>query len=196
MLRAGDGAERAGEDLRRLVEEARIIRNVLNGLHQPLQSPGGRAGGDRRRAQPRISRDCRDGRGRGRLHRAAPRRARRRDRARLAGRFAEGDGFVFERTVRGVKEPRSSTTRCSARPTRASSTATPRRCRRLSAARHAAPQGRRRSRSTARSSLFEAVTAAGPQGHHDAALQRPGRDEPRASSGRRRSTPTPARCCR
>ena len=33
MLRLSSGEHRAGEDLRQLVEQARVIRNVLNGLH-------------------------------------------------------------------------------------------------------------------------------------------------------------------
>ena len=33
MLRLASGEERAGADLRKLVEEARAIRNILNGLH-------------------------------------------------------------------------------------------------------------------------------------------------------------------
>ena len=46
------GDERAGADLRALVEEARSIRNVLARPAQPLQPQGGRAGGDRGRARP------------------------------------------------------------------------------------------------------------------------------------------------
>ena len=84
VLRLSSGEERAGADLRELVEEARAIRNVLDGLHSRynrkvveqaaiagvLNSAGLRRSGE--------------GRGGGALHRPAARRARRRDRARLA----------------------------------------------------------------------------------------------------------------
>ncbi len=33
LLRLGSGEDRAGQDLRHLVEEARVVRNLLNGLH-------------------------------------------------------------------------------------------------------------------------------------------------------------------
>jgi hypothetical protein len=62
-----------------------------------------RAGGDRRRAQRRDHGDPRKGQCR-RLHRQAARCAGRRGRARLDRRFTEGEGFLFERTVRGVKD--------------------------------------------------------------------------------------------
>ncbi len=37
LLRLTNGEERTGRDLRALVEEARIVRNLLNGLHTPLR---------------------------------------------------------------------------------------------------------------------------------------------------------------
>jgi DNA gyrase subunit B len=95
---------RAGQDLRRLVEEARTIRNVLNGLHSRynrrvieqaaiLGVLNSSIFGDSEKAKA-----------------AAPYIARRLDA--LAeetergwqGKFTEGSGFEFERTVRGVKE--------------------------------------------------------------------------------------------
>ena len=33
VIKAANGAERAGEDLQRVIEEARVVRNLLNGLH-------------------------------------------------------------------------------------------------------------------------------------------------------------------
>ena len=104
MLRPGSGGDRAGADLRRLVEEARIIRNVLNGLHsrynrQVIEQAAIlgvlNAGifGDPEKAMA-----------------AAPYIAHRLDA--LAeetdrgwqGTFVEGRGFLFERTLRGVKD--------------------------------------------------------------------------------------------
>ncbi len=104
VLRAASGEERAGADLRLLVEEARAIRNVLNGLHSRynrrvveqaaiLGVLNSRIFGDPPKAVA-----------------AAPYIAKRLDA--LAeetergwqGHFTEGEGFAFERTVRGVKE--------------------------------------------------------------------------------------------
>jgi DNA gyrase subunit B len=104
VLRSATGEERAGEDLRRLVEEARIIRNVLTGLHSRYNRQvveqaailgvlNASVFGDPEKALA-----------------AAPYIARRLDA--LAdetergwqGSFVEGQGFLFERTVRGVKD--------------------------------------------------------------------------------------------
>ena len=98
------GEHRAGEDLRRLVEDARTIRSVLNGLHSRynrrvveqaaiLGVLNSDIFGDPEKAKA-----------------AAPYIARRLDA--LAeetdrgweGKFTEGAGFEFERTLRGVKE--------------------------------------------------------------------------------------------
>ena len=84
VLKLYSGEERAGVDLHDLVEQARVIRNVLVQHSQPLQPEGRRAGRHPRRAQCRHFRRPAEGqRGRA-LYRAAARRARRRDRARLA----------------------------------------------------------------------------------------------------------------
>jgi DNA gyrase subunit B len=104
VLRLYSGEHRAGEDLRKLVEDARIIRNVLNGLHSRynrrvveqaaiLGVLNSNIFGDPEKAKA-----------------AAPYIARRLDA--LAeetdrgwqGQFAQDTGFRFERTVRGVKE--------------------------------------------------------------------------------------------
>jgi DNA gyrase subunit B len=98
------GEHRAGEDLRRLVEDARTIRSVLNGLHSRynrrvieqaaiLSVLNSAIFGDPEKAKA-----------------AAPYIARRLDV--LAeetdrgwqGKFTEGSGFEFERTLRGVRE--------------------------------------------------------------------------------------------
>jgi DNA gyrase subunit B len=104
VLRSANGGERAGEDLRRLVEEARIIRNVLAGLHsrynrQVIEQAAilgvlnSNIFGDPEKA---IA--------------AVPYIARRLDvlseetERGWQGSFVEGEGFRFERTVRGVKD--------------------------------------------------------------------------------------------
>ena len=103
VLRLASGEERAGDDLQSLVEQARAIRNVLMGCTAAIAA--------RWSSRPRSPACCtptssrtRRRRGRRAVHRATPRCAHRGDRARLAGHFAEGEGFQFERTVRGVKE--------------------------------------------------------------------------------------------
>jgi DNA gyrase subunit B len=104
VLWSAVGGERAGEDLRRVVEEARIIRNVLAGLHsrynrQVIEQAailgvlGASIFGDSEKAAA-----------------AAPYIARRLDALSeetergWVGNFLEGEGFRFERTVRGVKD--------------------------------------------------------------------------------------------
>jgi DNA gyrase subunit B len=104
VLRTGTGAERAGEDLRRLVEEARIIRNVLGGLHsrynRQVVEQAAILGvlsqgifGDRDKAIAAVPYIAR------RLDALAEETERG-----WQGTFDEGHGFGFERTVRGVKE--------------------------------------------------------------------------------------------
>ncbi len=104
VLRSASGADRAGEDLRRLVEEGRVIRNVLAGLHSRYNRKvieqaailgvlNASIFGDSEKATA-----------------AAPYIARRLDALSeetergWAGTFLEGEGFRFERTVRGVKD--------------------------------------------------------------------------------------------
>jgi DNA gyrase subunit B len=104
VLRLSSGEHRAGADLNELVEQARIIRNVLHGLHsrysRRVVEQAAIAGvltsgifGD-----PEKARD------------AAKYIARRLDvlseetERGWQGEFREGDGFRFERTVRGVTE--------------------------------------------------------------------------------------------
>jgi DNA gyrase subunit B len=104
VLRLATGEEHAGPDLLALVEQARTIRNVLGGLHsrynRQVVEQAAIAGvlnssifGDPEKASA-----------------AAPYIARRLDSLSeetergWQGRFAEGEGFVFTRTVRGVTE--------------------------------------------------------------------------------------------
>ena len=104
MFHLATGEDRAGADLRTLVEQARTIRNVLDGLHsrynRTVVEQAAIAGvlnseifGDPEKATA-----------------AAPYIAKRLDALSeetergWQGKFAEGEGFQFERTVRGVKE--------------------------------------------------------------------------------------------
>jgi DNA gyrase subunit B len=104
VLRLASGAERAGADLHRLVEEARVIRNLLDGLHsrynRQVIEQAAIAGvlssgifGDRQKAEAAAAYIAR------RLDALSDETERG-----WEGRFTEGEGFLFERTVRGVKE--------------------------------------------------------------------------------------------
>ncbi|HEY2531639.1 MAG TPA: DNA topoisomerase (ATP-hydrolyzing) subunit B [Xanthobacteraceae bacterium] len=104
VLRLHSGEERAGPDLRRLVEEARTIRKVLGGLHSRYNRQVVEQAAILGVLDARIVRD------RQKATAAAPYIAHRLDA--LAeetergwhGQFTEGEGFKFERTLRGVKE--------------------------------------------------------------------------------------------
>ena len=104
VLRLYSGEHRAGEDLRRLVENARTIRNVLNGLHSRYNRQVVEQAAILGVLSSNIFGDPEKAKA------AAPYIARRLDV--LAeetdrgwkGEFTEATGFQFERTVRGVKE--------------------------------------------------------------------------------------------
>ncbi len=103
VLKLANGEERAGEDLRKLVEEARTVRNLLNGLHsrynrQVVEQAAilGVLNADifgnaemAKAAAPFIAK---------RMNVLAEETERG-----WEGEFDEHDGFVFSRTVRGVK---------------------------------------------------------------------------------------------
>jgi DNA gyrase subunit B len=104
VLRLANGEEVAGADLKHLVEQARSIRNVLNGLHSrydhEVVEQAAILGVLNRRifGNPETAAA------------AAPFIARRLDvlseetERGWEGNFTEGEGFVFTRTVRGVKD--------------------------------------------------------------------------------------------
>jgi DNA gyrase subunit B len=103
VLRLYSGEHRAGEDLRQLVEQARVIRNVLNGLHsrynRQVVEQAAIAGvltpdifGDRQKAVEAAKYIAR------RLDALSDETERG-----WQGEFKD-EGFRFERTVRGVKE--------------------------------------------------------------------------------------------
>ena len=104
VLRLSSGEHRAGGDLQRLVEEARIIRNVLNGLHsrynRKVVEQVAIAGvltstifGDPRKAVDAAKYIAR------RLDALSEETERG-----WQGEFREGQGFHFERTIRGVTD--------------------------------------------------------------------------------------------
>jgi DNA gyrase subunit B len=104
VLRLSSGEHRAGGDLQRLVEEARIIRNVLNGLHsrynRKVVEQAAIAGvltstifGDPRKAVDAAKYIAR------RLDALSEETERG-----WQGEFREGQGFHFERTIRGVTD--------------------------------------------------------------------------------------------
>jgi DNA gyrase subunit B len=104
VLRLYSGEHRAGEDLRKLVEDARIIRNVLNGLHSRYNRRVIEQAAILGVLNSSIFGDPEKARA------AAPYIARRLDALTeetdrgWQGQFAQDTGFRFERTVRGVKE--------------------------------------------------------------------------------------------
>ena len=105
VLMLATGEERAGPDLRAIIDEARQIRQIVDGLHSRYDRGRRRAGGDRRRARSPI---CWTSAEQG--SEAAAYIARRLDiladetERGWTGRFDESRGLIFERTVRGVTE--------------------------------------------------------------------------------------------
>jgi DNA gyrase subunit B len=104
VLRAADGQERAGRDLRRLVEEARVVRNILDGLHSRYNRQVIEQAAIAGVLNPGIFGDPEKGAA------AAQEIAQRLDALAdetergWTGAFMEGEGFRFDRTVRGVRE--------------------------------------------------------------------------------------------
>jgi DNA gyrase subunit B len=104
VLQLASGEHRAGGDLLKLVEEARIIRGVLGGLHSRYNRKVIEQAAIEGVLRPAIFGD------QAKADAAAQSIARRLDALSeeiergWQGRFEEGDGFHFERTIRGVKE--------------------------------------------------------------------------------------------
>src|SRR5581483_6425229 len=104
VLRLSSGEERAGSDLQRLVEEARSIRNILNGLHSRYNRQVIEQAAIAGVLTQRITGDPQT------AEQAALYIARRLDALSdetergWEGHFVEAQGFRFARTVRGVKE--------------------------------------------------------------------------------------------
>lgn len=103
VLKLANGEERAGEDLRKLVEEARTVRNLLNGLHSRYNRQVVEQAAILGVLNSEIFGNAETARA------AAPFIAKRMNvlaeetERGWEGEFSEQDGFVFSRTVRGVK---------------------------------------------------------------------------------------------
>jgi DNA gyrase subunit B len=104
VFRLATGEERAGEDLAKLVADARVIRNVIGGLHSRYNRKVVEQAAILGVLNQSIFGDP------AKASAAAPYIARRMDALSeetergWQGEFVEGQGFKFERTVRGVKE--------------------------------------------------------------------------------------------
>src|SRR3984957_6706331 len=104
VFKLASGEDRGGRDLQALVEDARIIRGTLHNLHSRYNRKVVEQAAIAGVLNPKITSDVAT------ANAAASYIARRLDA--LAdevergwiGRFTEGDGFFFERTVRGVKD--------------------------------------------------------------------------------------------
>jgi DNA gyrase subunit B len=103
-LRLYSGEERGAEDLRKLVEEARVIRNTLTGLHSRYSRKVVEQAAIAGVLTQKITGDVET------AEKAAQYIAKRLDALSdetergWDGHFTEGEGFAFSRTVRGVKE--------------------------------------------------------------------------------------------
>src|SRR5689334_2693095 len=104
VFRTHSGDERAGPDLKSIVEEARVIRNILSGLHSRYNRKVVEQAAIAGVLTPTVTGDA------PKALAAAQYIARRLDSLSEEtergwdGSFVEGEGFRFERTVRGVKE--------------------------------------------------------------------------------------------
>jgi DNA gyrase subunit B len=104
VLKLASGEERAGVDLHDVVEQARVIRNVLAGIHSRYNRKVVEQAAILGVLNAEIFGDP------AKASAAAPYIAKRLDALEdetergWQGHFIEGDGFLFERTVRGVKE--------------------------------------------------------------------------------------------
>ncbi len=104
VFRPATGSERAGQDLRSLVEDARVIRGILHNLHGRYNRKVVEQAAIAGVLSPKITSDITT------ANAAADYIARRLDTLAdevergWVGRFTEGEGFFFERTVRGVKD--------------------------------------------------------------------------------------------
>ncbi|HET7849653.1 MAG TPA: DNA topoisomerase (ATP-hydrolyzing) subunit B [Pseudolabrys sp.] len=103
VLRLASGEERAGADLRKLVEDARAIRNILNGLHSRYNRKVIEQAAIAGVLSPTLAGDeAKAAAAAGYIAKRLDALEEETDRG-WAGTFDE-TGFHFERTVRGVKE--------------------------------------------------------------------------------------------
>ena len=104
VFKPATGSERGGRDLLSLVEDARIIRGTLNNLHSRYNRKVVEQAAIAGVLSPKITGDIAI------ANAAADYIAKRLDKLAdevergWTGRFTEGEGFFFERTIRGVKD--------------------------------------------------------------------------------------------
>ncbi|WP_028347808.1 DNA topoisomerase (ATP-hydrolyzing) subunit B [Bradyrhizobium murdochi] len=104
VFKPASGSERGGRDLLSLVEDARVIRGILNNLHSRYNRKVVEQAAIAGVLNPRITGDIAT------ANAAAGYIAKRLDALAdevergWTGRFTEGEGFFFERTIRGVKD--------------------------------------------------------------------------------------------
>ncbi|WP_315780816.1 MULTISPECIES: DNA topoisomerase (ATP-hydrolyzing) subunit B [unclassified Bradyrhizobium] len=104
VFKTAEGEERKGRDLLALVEEARLVRNILRNLHSRYDRKVVEQAAIAGVLRPDITRDIAT------ADAAAEYIAKRLDvladevERGWIGHFVEGQGFTFERTVRGVKD--------------------------------------------------------------------------------------------
>jgi DNA gyrase subunit B len=104
VFKPAAGSERAGRDLLSLVEDARLVRGILHNLHSRYNRQVVEQAAIAGVLSPKITSDINT------ANAAADYIAKRLDALAdevergWSGRFSEGEGFFFERTVRGVKD--------------------------------------------------------------------------------------------
>ena len=104
VFKPATGAERAGRDLLSLVEDARLVRGILHNLHSRYNRQVVEQAAIAGVLSPKITSDIDT------ANAAADYIAKRLDALAdevergWSGRFTEGEGFTFERTVRGVTD--------------------------------------------------------------------------------------------
>jgi DNA gyrase subunit B len=104
VLRLASGAERAGPDLAELVEEARAVRNVLAGLHSRYDRKVIEQAAIAGVLHSSIFTDPEKAEAAARYIAVRLDKLSEETERGWQGHFTEGDGFRFERTIRGVKE--------------------------------------------------------------------------------------------
>ena len=183
VFKSGTGEDRAGSDLRALVEDARVIRSLLRNLHSrynrkvieqatiagvlrsEIYSDPEQANAAAAYIATRLD-DLADEVERG-----------------WQGHFTEGQGFQFERTVRGVKEVAMiDDAFLGSADARKLDDYTPKLQKLYREVGQAPPEGLRGSYSRTRRPVRRGHQRR-PKGRNDATLQRPRRNEPRPALG-------------
>ena len=181
VLKLSSGEERGGADLRKLVEDARVVRNLLGGLHSRYNRKVIEQAAIAGVLTPKVTDDPKAAKA------AADYIAKRLDALAdetergWAGQF--NDGFHFERTVRGVKEVALiDTALLGSADARKLDEFAPSLQQVYAKPATLAPQGRKPA-DLRPGRPVRSDDRLRPQGHLDAALQGSRRDEPRAALG-------------